>query len=250
MDTTVFLLFAIGLMAAFFGTLVGGGGLLSLPAMLLAGIPVQLGIATNKFSSGIAALANAGYLWRKRQISLRGSIPMLLLACAGGVCGALVTVHLSERTMSVAALILLAFALFVTLKNRQWTAAMQDGTHAGKPTRFGKWGTFLISLYDGGFGPGSSTLAILLFLKQGQSYQQAAQTTRMLILGSCLGGFLVFCQTGFLNWSYAIPLAIGSIAGSQLGLLVLPRIPLAVVRKMLIGVIILLMLQVSWKIIG
>ncbi|KMY33841.1 sulfite exporter tauE/safE [Lysinibacillus xylanilyticus] len=239
-------LVGIGIIAAFIGTLAGGAGLITIPAMMLVGIPIQTGIATNKFSSGIAALSSIFYLLYHKELRLAAIMKYVAVAIAGGVCGALLTVSISEKTMNIIACILLIFALFITLKNKEWTVSSEesDTKHSNK-----LWQPFLIAVYDGGFGPGSSTFSILHFLRYHYSYIKAVQLTRVLIFGSCTGAFIVFYQTGFIQWPYAIAMAIGSIIGSQLGLLILPKIPINAAKILLIIIISLLLIQVAIKII-
>jgi len=239
-------LVCIGIFAAFIGTLAGGGGLITIPAMILVGIPIQTSIATNKFSSGIAALSSIFYLLYHEELRLASIIKYVAVAIAGGICGALLTVSMSEKAMNIIACTLLIFALFVTLKNKEWTVTSEenDTKHNNR-----LWQPFLIAAYDGGFGPGSSTFSILHYLRYHYSYIKAVQLTRVLIFGSCTGAFLVFYQTGFIQWEYAIAMAVGSIIGSQLGLLVLPKIPIKAVKILLIVIISLLLIQVTIKII-
>lgn len=239
-------LVSIGIIAAFIGTLAGGGGLITIPAMMLVGIPIQTSIATNKFSSGIAALSSIFYLLYHQELRLTSIIKYVAVAIAGGICGALLTVSMSEKTMNIIACILLIFTLFITLKNREWTVSSEENDTKHN-NRF--WQPFLIAAYDGGFGPGSSTFSILHYLRYHYSYIKAVQLTRVLIFGSCTGAFLVFYQTGFIQWEYAIAMAIGSIIGSQLGLLVLPKIPIKAAKILLIVIISLLLIQVAIKII-
>ncbi|OXS72854.1 sulfite transporter TauE/SafE [Lysinibacillus sp. KCTC 33748] len=239
-------LVSIGIIAAFIGTLAGGAGLITIPAMMLVGIPIQTSIATNKFSSGIAALSSIFYLLYHKELRLASIMKYVAVAFAGGICGALLTVSISEKTMNIIACILLFFALFITLKNKEWTVSSEedDTKHSDK-----LWQPLLIAVYDGGFGPGSSTFSILHFFRYHYSYIKAVQLTRVLIFGSCTGAFLVFYQTGFIQWHYAIAMAIGSIIGSQLGLLVLPKIPMKTAKILLTVIISLLLIQVSLKII-
>ncbi|GAB0170276.1 sulfite exporter TauE/SafE family protein [Lysinibacillus sp. CTST325] len=239
-------LVGIGIIAAFIGTLAGGAGLITIPAMMLVGIPIQTGIATNKFSSGIAALSSIFYLLYHKELRLAAIMKYVAVAIVGGVCGALLTVSISEKTMNIIACILLIFALFITLKNKEWTVSSEenDTKHGNK-----LWQPFLIAAYDGGFGPGSSTFSILHFLRYHYSYIKAVQLTRVLIFGSCTGAFIVFYQTGFIQWPYAMAMAIGSIIGSQLGLLILPKIPIKIAKILLIIIILLLLIQVAIKII-
>ena len=239
-------LVSIGIFAAFIGTLAGGGGLITIPAMMLVGIPIQTSIATNKFSSGIAALSSIFYLLYHQELRLTSIIKYVAVAIAGGICGALLTVSMSEKTMNIIACILLISALFITLKNREWTVSSEEN-NTKHNNRF--WQPFLIAAYDGGFGPGSSTFSILHYLRYHYAYIKAVQLTRVLIFGSCTGAFLVFYQTGFIQWHYAIAMAVGSIIGSQLGLLVLPKIPIKAAKILLIVIISLLLIQVAIKII-
>lgn len=246
MNTLFFALLAIGSVSAFIGTLAGGGGLITLPAMMLVGVPIQIGIATNKFSSGIAALTSISYLLKNKHLGLKIIIMNICIAFAGGICGALITSRIKEQTMNVMALILLILALIITLKNKQWASAVEE---KAKVTRIvDKIMLFFIAAYDGGFGPGSSTFGILHYLNQRNTYIKAVQLTRVLIFGSCCGAFIVFYQTGFVQWNYAIAMAIGSAIGSQIGLMALPRVPLKVAKFLLISILFLLIGQVVFKI--
>ena len=242
-----FLLVFLGIFSSFIGTLAGGGGLITLPAMMLFGIPIHNGIATNKFSSGIAALTSVTYLLRNRQIKLKVMILYVTIAFLGGVSGALITTRISDKNMNVIALILLFMAFVIMIKNKKWISKKEENIDLDHKTSFVI--PYFVALYDGGFGPGSSTFGILLFLGKTQSYLKAVQLTRVLILGSCFGAFLVFYQTGFIQWHYAIAMAIGSAIGSQIGLIALPHIPLKVARNLLIMILVLLMGEVLFNIV-
>lgn len=100
----------IGIVAAFIGTLAGGGGLITLPTMLLVGIPIQTSIATNKFSSGIAALSSVFYLIYHKELHLSSILKYIAIAIAGGICGTLLTTSMSEKTLNVIAGALLIIA--------------------------------------------------------------------------------------------------------------------------------------------
>lgn len=243
------ILFFIGIFASFVGTLAGGGGLITLPAMMLTGIPIHTSIATNKFSSGIAALSNVLYLILLKQLNSKTIIQPFFVACIGGGVGAFVTVHLSEETMNVISLILLFFALVVTIKNKEWIETSQRGRHESTKEGWTPFIHFSIGAYDGGFGPGSSTFSILYYMKKKHTYLNAVQLSRILILGSCVGAFIIFYQTGFLQWPYAIAMAFGSMIGSQFGLLVLPKVPLKIARSLLISIMFFLITQMVFKII-
>ncbi|MBS4191552.1 hypothetical protein KHA94_15285 [Bacillus sp. FJAT-49705] len=71
--------------------------------------------------------------------------------------------------------------------------------------------------------------------------------TRVLIFGSCTGGFIVYYQTGFIQWPYSM--AFGSIIGSQIGLFILPKVSMKIAKTLLITILCLLMGQMILKII-
>ncbi len=243
---TFLLLMGLGMVSAFIGTLAGGGGIITLPAMMLVGIPIQVGIATNKFSSGVASFTSILYLLKNKVFSIKGLMLIVCSAFLGGIVGALVTTSVNEQTMNISALVLLVFALFVTLRNKKWVSDVSQET-IQKSTILSRLVPFLIAIYDGGFGPGSSTFGIIHYIKEQYSYVKAAQLTRVLNFGSCAGAFIIFYQTGYVNWHYAIALALGSVLGTQIGLAALPKIPLRLARAMLVSIIFLLIGQVVIK---
>jgi uncharacterized protein len=249
LDTIFFTLLAIGIFSSFVGTLAGGGGLITLPAMMLIGIPIQVGIATNKFSSGIAALTSVSYLLKNKHLTAKMIAINVLIAFLGGICGALITSSLSEKTMNMIALLLLAFALFVTFKNNNWVTTVDRKPIQNSNSLSSRIINFFIAVYDGGFGPGSSTFGIIHYMEKGHTYVKSVQLTRVLILGSAIGAFIIFYLTGFVQWQYAIALAIGSTLGSQIGLIALPHIPLKLAKSLLITIILLLIGEMVYKIV-
>lgn len=233
------MLVVIGIAASFIGTLAGGAGLVTLPAMMLTGIPIHMSITTNKFSSGIAAFTSVFYLLNEKRLSWHSIMKYIIAAFLGGALGALLITKIP---------ILLVVALNVSIKNRQYSS-VEIEDHVEKLEQ-NKWFVpFFISVYDGGFGPGSSTFSILYFMKKHYTYIRSVQLTRVIIFGSCTGAFLVFYQFDFFQLDYAIAMAVGSINGSQLGLWALPKVPLKIANRLLIAIVCLLIVQVLLKLL-
>lgn len=245
MDGEIILMFFLGLLGNFIGTLAGGGGLLTLPAMIIFNTPVQVGIGANKFSTGIASFTNVIYLWKNKFFSINLIIQIIIYGFIGGVIGALITTSLNEKILNITVIILLLTALFLTLikpskENNGITEEIKSSLKL-------KIIDFFVGIYNGGFGPGSATFGIILYMREGIRYVQSARMARILIFGSNFGAFIIFYQSGYIYWHITIPLAIGAITGAQIGMYVLPKIPQELARKLLIGITLLLIIQVSLK---
>ena len=142
---------------------------------------------------------------------------------------------------------LFLFAFILSIQGKKWYSDIQSVNKGHMDERSSKVMSFFIDIYDGGFGPGSSTFSILYFIKSNYTYVKATQMSRVLNFGSCLGAFIIFYQTGFLQWDYAIALATGSIIGTQLALKIVSKIPLQFAKWLLTTILILLVGQVTWQ---
>lgn len=235
------ILFTIGLLAAIIGVLFGAAGFILMPSLLLVGIPIHTTVAVNKFATGISALSNVVSFVIKGRLSLKKYFSFMIVSSLGGVLGALFAILLSERIMNVVACISLIFAFMMVLRSNKWIVKDVKKT---EEQRINKLVPFAISMYDGGFGPGSALMNITYFLKKQHHYLKAVELTRMISLSSCTGAFLFYYFTGIVNWGIAIPVALGSIAGSFLGLKLIPHIQTKWIQIILPIIFLFLIVQV------
>jgi uncharacterized protein len=210
------LLLAAAFIAGFIDSIAGGGGLITIPVMLIAGIPPLESIATNKLQAqfGVAS-ATAAYA-RRGHVDLKKQLPMALMATLGGVLGALLA-SLVPATMLAAAipLLLIGIALFFALKPNLGDL---DSHRRVTPVLFGLTIVPLIGLYDGVFGPGAGSFYMLAFvLLAGFGLLKATAHTKLLNLGSNFGSFLVFAVSGSILWKVGLIMGIGQVLGAQLG---------------------------------
>ncbi len=235
------ILFTIGLLAAIIGVLFGAAGFILMPSLLLVGIPIHATVAVNKFATGISALSNVVSFVIKGRLSLKKYFSFMIVSSLGGVLGALFAILLSEQIMNVVACISLIFAFMMVLRSNKWIVKNVMET---KEQRINKLVPFAISMYDGGFGPGSALMNITYFLKKQHHYLKAVEFTRMISLSSCTGAFLFYYFTGIVNWGIAIPVSLGSIAGSFLGLKIIPHIQTKWIQIILPIIFLFLIVQV------
>ncbi|MGE7951776.1 sulfite exporter TauE/SafE family protein [Lysinibacillus xylanilyticus] len=234
-------LFTIGVIAAIIGVMFGAAGFILLPAMLLVGVPIHTTVAINKFATGVSSLSNVITFMIKRNISIQTVIPLFIISSFGGVMGAFFATRLSEQIMNVIACIILIFAFFIVLKSNKLLAADEKETEV-QPTSLAI--PFLISIYDGGFGPGSALMNITYYLKKHYLYIKAVEFTRIISFSSCSGAFVFYYFLGIVNWGIAIPVTVGSIFGSFIGLKILPYMKGKWIQTLLPIILFLLIVQV------
>lgn len=210
------LLLLAAVFAGFVDSIAGGGGLITIPVLLIAGIPPLESIATNKlqsqFGSASATLAYA----RRGHVSLRSQLPMAGIAVIGGGVGALLASRLPPNLLaSGIPFLLIAIALFFALKpNLNDT----DSHRRLTPRIFGLTAVPLVALYDGIFGPGAGSFYMLGFvLLAGFGMLKATAHTKLINLGSNFGSFLVFALTGSVLWKIGLLMGLGQLIGAQLG---------------------------------
>jgi uncharacterized protein len=210
------LLFLAACFAGFVDSIAGGGGLITIPVLLIAGFPPLEAIATNKlqgqFASASATIAYA----RKGHIDLRRQMPMALTATIGGAAGALLASLVPASALAAAIpFLLIAIALFFALKPN---LADVDGHRKVTPFVFGLTVVPLVGLYDGVFGPGAGSFYMLGFvLLAGFGMLKATAHTKLLNFGSNFGAFLVFAATGSILWKIGLMMGLGQFIGAQIG---------------------------------
>ncbi|PLR87238.1 sulfite exporter TauE/SafE family protein [Bacillus sp. V33-4] len=236
-------LIGIGLIAAFIGTLAGSGGLIGMPSMLLLGIPVHTAIASAKFSNIFSSFSSFFVLLKRKHISFKSAIKTAPFALGGGVCGGLLANSISDKTMTIAAIILLSIAFiltFVKKPQQQEITSAETGTDI-YPYLFG------ISVYDGMFGPGQATLLMYTYLHKGLSYIKAMAYTRFQTFISCFGALFSYIAGGAFDLSIALYLSTGSIIGAQLAVRMADRVSVRYLKRLLHLITILLIIQLIFR---
>ncbi|MEO8366260.1 MAG: TSUP family transporter [Pseudoxanthomonas sp.] len=209
-------LFAVGLLAGFIDSIAGGGGMITIPAMLLAGIPPLQVLGTNKlqslFGSGSASLAYA----RHGHVDLRAQLPMAVAAALGAALGAvLATVVPAHVLKSALPFLLIAIAAYFGLKP---DAGEVDRHRRMTPRAFTLGFVPVIGLYDGVFGPGTGSFLMLGFISlAGYGLLKATAHTKVLNFGSNVGAFSVFLAFGAILWKVGLVMGAGQLVGAQLG---------------------------------
>lgn len=211
----IFLFFA-AFIAGFIDSIAGGGGMISVPAMLLVGIPPLETLGTNKlqslFGSSSASIAYA----RRGHVDLREQLPMVAMAAGGAALGAMLATFVPGSILKlVLPFFLIGIALYFALK-----PSVSDLDRAQRITPFLFTLTLvpLIGFYDGVFGPGTGSFFMLAFIAlAGFGVLKATAHTKFLNFGSNVGGFVVFALYGVVHWKIGLLMGCGQFLGAQVG---------------------------------
>lgn len=239
-----FLLLTVSaLIAGFVDAIAGGGGLITVPALALAGLDPIAAIATNKvqssFGSGSAlvAFARAGYLER-------GAWPIPLAAIAGGVAGAALLAHVPRHAVEIALpFVLVAVALYFALSP---TIDDADATPRMPRLAFLCFVLPVIACYDGVFGPGAGSFYMLAFITLlGYGVRRATAHTKLANFASNLAGLATLAFSGHIYWTVGLAMGFAQLVGATLGAHATMRVGARLVRPMVILVCIALAVRLA-----
>ena len=230
---TVVMLALAAFAAGFVDSIAGGGGLITIPALLLAGFSPVEALGTNKlqgmFGSGSATIHYAS----KGHVDLRRQLPSALLALAGSAVGALLaTIVPGDLLRALLPLVLIAIALYFALKPN-----MNDVDRAERlsPFLFGLTMVPAIGFYDGLFGPGAGSFYMLAFVAlAGYGVLKATAHTKLLNFASNIGGFIVFAAVGVIYWKIGLMMGVAQFLGARVGASLAIRIGARLIKPLLV----------------
>jgi uncharacterized membrane protein YfcA len=225
----------VAFVAGVIDAIAGGGGLLTVPALLAAGLPPHLALGTNKGQSVFGSGSALVKFWRSGLVDperARVGFPLGLLGSAGGA--ALVLAVPSASLKPIVLVLLAAAALFIGLRRGKPEARAV----AGAPPRWkgGPVTAGLIALaiggYDGFFGPGTGTFLIVAFVALlGDGLAQASAGAKVVNFASNLAALALFAWRGVVSWPVALPMAAGQLCGGWIGAHLAVRRGDALVRR-------------------
>jgi uncharacterized membrane protein YfcA len=212
----ILILGVVAFVAGFVDSIAGGGGLLTVPALLIAGLDPVTAIATNKVQGLFGVGTSSLQYVRHGVATLREMRWLMLIAGVASVLGAAFVTSLPTQHVKAALpLVLLAIAVYILLSPRlgdvEAEPRMSKGVFAGTVIP-------AIGFYDGAIGPGGGSFYTLSFLGlRGDTILRATGKAKLVNLASNLGSFLLFVFAGKIVWLVGIVMAIGSILGARLG---------------------------------
>ncbi len=231
-------------LASFVDGIAGGGGMISVPAYFLAGLPAHLALGTNKLSACIGTAVSTGRFIKNGYVDWKLGIPSILMALLGAHLGTLLQLSVDEQYLKWLLLLVLPTVAAVVMRQRSFPEE-RGAIAPGKQAAVVLLASLAVGAYDGFYGPGTGTFLILIFCNLGKlDLRTASGNAKLVNLSSNIGAV----ATSFLNGKVFIVLgligALASVAGHYIGSGMAIKDGSKIVRPMILAVLVLLTVKV------
>ena len=251
--TTIALLVLAALAAGFVDAVVGGGGLIQLPALLigLPGASVAQIAATNKLASFCGTSISAATYWRRIRPDPRTFLPLMLAAFVGSFGGALVASQMPRSAFDpiilVALVVVASYVWFKPSVGELTLLRFSGGRHLSTVALTG----LAVGFYDGSIGPGTGSFFVFALVGLlGYNFLEASAKAKLANWATNLAALVVFVPQGVVLWELALPMAAANIVGGYLGARVAVARGSRFVRAFFLVVVSALVLRLAGGLLG
>jgi uncharacterized membrane protein YfcA len=248
---TYALMFMLAFSAGFVDSIVGGGGLIQLPAMFIffPALPVPTIMGTNKFAgfSG-TALATTHYL-KQTEVPWKSIWPALITALIFSYLGANVVSHLHKDDIKIIVLCLLIIVAFYTFFKKELGLHHAPKLDVLKTAVYSAITGGVLGFYDGFFGPGTGSFLIVIFIGLfGFNFLIASASAKLVNCATNISALSYFVIHGQINYPLAISVAVFNMAGSFMGSKMAIKKGSAFVRTFFLCIVTGMILKFAWDI--
>ncbi|MBU3192020.1 TSUP family transporter [Clostridium bowmanii] len=218
MITKIIFLCMAGFLAAFVDSIAGGGGLISVPAYMLAGLPAHMVLGTNKFSATAGSFTSSLGFIKSGKANFKLLKYLIPFTFIGAMLGVRAVLNIDQKFLNGLVLILIMFIGIYTLFSK--SLGLED-KFQGLTKRNVVWGillAFSLGFYDGFFGPGTGSFLVFGFISIfGFNFVSSSANARILNFVSNVTALILFAISGKINYTIGIPVAICMILGAKMG---------------------------------
>lgn len=246
----IFLICAGVFCASFMDAIGGGGGIISVPTYLLAGLPVHYALGTNKLSSCIGTIASTARYIKNGCVDWLLGIPSIALALIGAHFGTRLQLAVDEKYLKLILLIVLPVIAFLLFKKKampEHRGAMKEWLRRGIV-----WSaSLIIGAYDGFYGPGTGTFLLLIFCYVAKmDVRTASGNVKLVNLASNIGALATSLMAGKVLIPIGLLAAVFSITGQYLGAGLALKNGSKIVRPVILVVLLLLAGKIILELLG
>ncbi|MFD0892483.1 TSUP family transporter [Luteolibacter ambystomatis] len=242
---TYLLLFFAGLAGGFIDAIAGGGGLITVPALLAAGLPPGIALGTNKFQSSFGTSMAVSRFLKAGLLKMEGMRIAVVLAFAASMAGAFAVSVLDKDLLKRVIPWMLAAVAVYTAVNRRF--GLQRGERKMAPMVFATVFGLALGFYDGFFGPGTGsfwTVALVTLL--GSDLREATGYTKAANLASNAGALVVFLAGGSVHFAVGAVMIAGQLLGARAGASLAIRRGAGVIRPVFLTVVFAMTVKLLW----
>ena len=234
-------------LAGFVDSIGGGGGLISIPAFLMAGLPPHAAVATNKLSAFGGLSLSTMHFFKNKCISVKLAIPSVIAAILGSSIGAHLSLMVDENIMTWVLVLALPVAAFFVLNKKLFNDNGKDLVTLDNKTIFiATLSAFVFGMYDGFYGPGTGTFLIIAFTCfAGLSMKSANGQAKVINLTTNITSLIVFLLNGQVLIAVGLAGCVSNMLGGYLGAVLALKNGSKIVKPIIIFVLCLLFIKVT-----
>lgn len=236
----------VAVAAGFIDAIAGGGGLLTIPALLFTGISPVQAIATNKLQACSGSFTATRFFIKQKLVSPKQQIGGIIASSIGAILGAIAIQYFdSSLLISILPFGLIIIAVYLLLaKNIGQTSSSKNL----RKTPFNTFFITAIGAYDGFFGPGTGTFFTLSYCKmQAMNLIQATAHAKLMNFTTNIISLFIFILSDQIIWQIGLAMAIGQIVGARLGAATAIKQGTDFIRYMTVAVCILMSISLLMK---
>lgn len=235
--------------AGFVDAIAGGGGLISLPAYLIAGVPVHNALGTNKLSSTMGTAVATFRYARSGFIPWRQALVCVLFALTGSSLGAKLALMIPSQIFRILMLFILPLTACYLLRSKGF-AQERTPYPPRKTLLIALPITLVLGVYDGFYGPGTGTFLLLLLTSLAHlSLNQAAGLTKAINLATNVAALTVFLRSGVSDLSLGLVAGCFGIAGNYLGARLFVRKGAKWTKPLIVTVLVIFFCKVCYEVV-
>ncbi|TQF15177.1 TSUP family transporter [Myxococcus llanfairpwllgwyngyllgogerychwyrndrobwllllantysiliogogogochensis] len=241
------LLCVAALVAGLVDAIAGGGGLITLPALLTVGLPPHVALGTNKGQSVFGSFAALVRFSRSGLVDWRLARVTFPFGLGGAFAGAALVLLVKPEVLKPLVLVLLiAVAVFLAFRRTPASGARTEPSPRPRALAIGGLIALAVGTYDGFFGPGTGTFLIVGFnTLLGHGLARASADAKVVNFASNLASMALFALNGVVLWKVALPMAAAQFTGAWLGAHLAVKGGDTLVRKVVLAVVLALVLKLG-----
>ena len=237
-------------LGGFIDAIAGGGGLISIPAYLIAGLPPHAAIGTNKFSACFGTMVATWHYARCGFIHWKRVLPAVVAALLGSWLGARLALLVEANAFKIILLIILPLTACYTLRKKSLQSEKPPLSER-KTMLIIMSLALVIGVYDGFYGPGTGTFLMLLLTALAHvSLNEAVGTTKVINLSTNIAALAVFLVHGVVWFPLALVAVVFGIAGNYIGANYFTIKGTGFVKPVIIVVLTIFFVKICWELLA